>query len=208
MPTGVAKTQVIPRLGEFLAAHPQIELELSSTDRRVDLVREGFDCVVRVGPLGDSALVARQLGVFRQLNVASPAYLAAHGTPRTLADLAHHRIVHYVGTLGSKPVGFEHVTAQGVHTVPMAGALLVNSAESYQAACLAGLGIVQAPQAGLLQLLREGSLVEVLPQHQAPPLPVSLLYAHRRHLPKRVQVFMAWIGEVLQPLLEPAASVA
>lgn len=80
MPIGLARQAVVPRLPEFLAAHPRLSVELSSTDRRVDLVREGFDCVVRAGALADSSLVARPLGQYRQINVASPAYLAAHGT--------------------------------------------------------------------------------------------------------------------------------
>ena len=109
MPSGVARQQVLPRLNEFLAAHPLLDVELSSTDRRVDLVREGFDCVLRVGQLEDSALVARPLGHLVQINCASPAYLAAHGIPRTLEDLVNHKLVHYVPTLGAKPVGWEYV---------------------------------------------------------------------------------------------------
>lgn len=201
MPTGVAREQVIPRLPEFLGAHPQLDVELSSTDRRVDLVREGFDCVLRVGPLGDSGLVARPLGHFRQINVASPAYLAAHGVPRSLQDLAHHRVIHYVSILGAKPVGWEWSDENGPHSLPMPGALIVNNAEAYQAACLAGLGLIQAPAAGVRRLVEQGDLVEVLPQWQAPALPVSLLYANRRHLPRRVQVFMAWMAQVLVPYL-------
>ena len=93
MPSGMAHSVVIPRLPEFLDLHPQLELELSSADRRVDLVREGFDCVVRVGTLGDSALIARPLGQFRVANCASPTYLQRYGVPRTLEDLATHRLV-------------------------------------------------------------------------------------------------------------------
>src|SRR5579859_3609908 len=76
MPTGSARNYVIPRLPEFLAAHPELELELSSTDRRVDPVREGFDCVLRVGSVGDVNLIARPLGQFQVITCASPAYLA------------------------------------------------------------------------------------------------------------------------------------
>ena len=90
MSGGVARLFVLPQLADFMQAHPLIELELSSTDRLVDLVREGFDCVLRVGPLVDSSLVARPLGAFRIINCASPAYLERHGTPKTLDDLATH----------------------------------------------------------------------------------------------------------------------
>ena len=103
MPTGTARNFIIPRLPEFLDAHPHLEIELSSTDRRVDPVREGFDCVLRVGTLGDSNLIARPLGAHRIVNCASPAYLQRYGTPRTLDDLAAHRLIHYVTTFGAKP---------------------------------------------------------------------------------------------------------
>lgn len=201
MPTLIARDQIVPRLPQFLAEHPHIDLELSSTDRRVDLVREGFDCVLRVGPLVDSGLVARPLGELQQVNCASPAYLQEHGTPTTLNDLAAHRLIHYVPTLGAKPSGWEYQAQGRTHTVAMTGALTVNSTEAYQAACLAGLGLIQAPAAGVQSLIERGLLVKVMPQHRAPSLPVSLLYANRRNLPKRVQVFMAWVAQSLAPYL-------
>jgi DNA-binding transcriptional LysR family regulator len=203
MPGGMARKHVLPRLPQFLAAHPQIELELSSTDRFVDLVREGFDCVVRAGNLGDSSLVARPLGRYAVANCASPAYLERHGTPRTLEDLGRHRLVHYVNTLGSKSLGFEAPDGRGGYrNIPMQGALTVNSAEAYEHACLAGLGIIQAPQAGVREHLEHGALVEVLPQYRAEPMQVSIVYAHRRHLPRRVRVFMDWMVETMRPYLE------
>lgn len=204
MPSGMARQHVLPRLGEFLAQHPELELELSSTDRRVDLVREGFDCVLRVGSLEDSALVARPLGRMTQINGASPAYLAAHGTPRSLEDLAAHRLVHYVPTLGARPVGWEYMEHGAVRTVPMAGVLTVNDTGAYSAACVAGLGLIQAPEMGMRPLIEQGLLVEVLPQWRAPAMPVSLVYANRRQLPRRVQVFMNWLAEVLGPKLDGA----
>jgi DNA-binding transcriptional LysR family regulator len=204
MPVLISRDQVIPRLPEFLADHPQLEIELSSTDRRVDVVREGFDCVLRVGSLVDSGLVARPLGALRQINCASPAYLKQHGTPTTLADLAGHRLVHYVPTLGAKSVGWEYEHEGRNRTLAMGGVLTVNSTEAYQAACLAGLGLVQLPAAGVKSRLASGQLVEVMPQYRAPSLPVSLLYANRRNLPKRVQVFMAWLAQILSPYLDEA----
>jgi DNA-binding transcriptional LysR family regulator len=202
MPTLIARDQVIPRLPAFLADHPQLDIELSSTDRRVDLVREGFDCVLRVGSLVDSALVARPLGQLRQINCASPAYLAQHGTPHTLSDLAAHRLIHYVPTLGAKSAGWEYHSDGHDRSITMPGVLTVNGTEAYQAACLAGLGLIQVPAASVMSLIEQGLLVEVLPQHRAPSMPVSLLYANRRNLPQRVQVFMAWVAQILQPYID------
>lgn len=207
MPMRLARDVVVPRLPEFLAPHPALEIELSSTDRRVDVVAEGFDCVLRVGALGDSSLVARPLGRMAMINCASPAYLARHGHPRGLEDLAGHRLVHYVGTLGQRSPGFEWVDARGERRFePMAGSLTVSDSESYTAACLAGLGIIQVPRHGGEVELAAGRLVEVLPQHVAAPMPVHLLYPHRRQLPRRVQAFMLWLGDLMAPRLLPLSS--
>lgn len=212
MSTGLARNIVIPRLQALLSAHPLLEVELSSTERRVDLVREGFDCVLRTGSVVDASLIARPLGALRQLNCASPAYLKAFGTPETLADLAQHRLIHFVGTLGSKSGGFEYTDAAGApQSLAMAGALTVNNAEAYTAACLAGLGIIQVPQVGESEHLRSGALVQVLPQFLAPPMPLNLLYANRRHLSQRVRAVMDWLAQVIgeaQALIPQPAGAA
>ena len=136
------------------------------------------------------------------INGASPAYLARHGTPRTLADLKGHALVHYAASLGTRSSGWEYRDAAGAHHLPMGGALTVNNVGTYRAACLAGLGIVQAPAVALRPLIAEGLLVEVLPQFTPAPMPVSLLYPHRRNLSKRVRVFMQWFADALVPYLD------
>ena len=207
MPLAVARDVVLPRLPEFMQAHPDLEIELSSTDRRVDLIREGFDCVLRVGTLADSSLIARPIGEYRMLNVASPAYLERYGVPQTIADLAGHRLIHYVSTLGGRSPGFEYVDptaptgAAATLFQPMAGALTVNNSDSYLGACLAGLGIIQSPEVGLQRWIDAGRLVEVLPDYRPSPMPVSLLYANRRHLPRRVQAFVNWIEKLIRERL-------
>lgn len=209
MPMRIAQDLVVPRLPEFLAAHPGLEVELSSTDRRVDLVREGFDCVLRVGPLGDSTLVARPLGALAMANLASAAYIAEFGMPESLEDLARHRLVQYVTTLGQRCPGFEWCDDDGAtHFVPMTGALTVSDSGSYAAACLAGLGLTQVPRHGIEAEVLDGRLVEVLPRFRPAPMPVQLLYAHRRQLPRRVQAFMQWLAELLAPRLLPLSSAS
>ncbi len=195
--TGMARHAVLPKLPALLAQYPLLELEVSSTERRVDLVREGFDCVVRAGPVLDAGLVARPLGQLHLVNVASPAYLQAHGTPQTLADLANHQLVHYASTLGAKPTGFEFVEAGVARSLQMAGAVTVNNADAYTAACVSGLGLIQVPVVAVRGLLKTGQLVEVLPAHLAPPMPLNMLYANRRNLSKRVRVVMDWLAEVV-----------
>lgn len=201
MPSGVARHLVLPKLPEFLRRHPQLEIEISSTDRKVDVIREGFDCVMRVGSLDDPSLVARALGSFRLVNCVSPSYIAEHGAPRELADLDSHLLIHYALNFGSPSSGFEYFDGTRYRTVSMRGRVTVNSAEGYQAACLAGLGIIQAPVHGVAHLIRQGQLVEVLPQLRAEPMPVALVYAHRRNLSRRVRAFMEWVGEAMRDYL-------
>ncbi|MCV2357028.1 LysR family transcriptional regulator [Paucibacter sp. B2R-40] len=207
MSTAIARNFVIPRLPELLQAHPLLALEISSTERRVDLVREGFDCVLRVGSVVDASLIARPLGLLRMVNCASPAYLARHGVPLSLADLADpaqdHRLVHFVSILGAKPGGFDYLDETGQpRSLGLPGSVTVNNADAYQAACLAGLGLIQVPVTGvrdalLRDALQSGSLVEVLPEFTAPAMPINLLYANRRNLSRRVRVVMDWLAGVI-----------
>lgn len=206
LPTVLARDHVLPRLPEFLAAHPRLEVGVSTTDRRVDLVHEGFDCVLRVGTLVDSDLVARPLGFLRMRNLASPAYARAHGTPRTLADLARHRVVHYAPSLNTQGACWDYVDEGGQpRALPMRAQVTVNGTDAYQAAALAGLGMIQAPVLGTDALVASGQLLDVLPQWRAPAMPVSLMLPHRRQLAPRVQAVMAWLTQVLTPLLAPTA---
>lgn len=200
MPNVIAREQIMPRLPQFMDQHPLIELEISSTDRQVDLLAEGFDCVLRVGAQPDQSVVARQLCSLQMINCASPAYLKRYGVPKTLADLAHHQLVHYVRPLGSRSAGFEYQQGNKVVRVAMAGRVTVNSTDAYHAACLGGFGLVQVPALGLRKLLASGELVAVLADFPAPALDVSLLHASQRHLPQRVRVFMDWLAATLQAL--------
>ncbi|WJD50148.1 MULTISPECIES: LysR family transcriptional regulator [unclassified Enterobacter] len=202
MPVAVAKNLVIPRLPAFVQQYPGLEIELSSSDRLVDVIREGFDCVVRVGTLKDSGLIARPLGKLSVINCASPDYLARFGYPETLEDLSGHAVVHYAVNLGTRPQGFEVYRDNATQWIKTGGILTVNSTETYHAACLAGLGIIQAPRIGVREALRSRKLVEILPQYRAQPMPVSLIYPHRRNLSRRVHLFMEWLTDVMKAYVD------
>jgi len=206
LPTELARTTIVPALPDFMATYPELELEVSSTDRQVDLVQEGFDCVLRIGPIGDETLIARPLGQLRMVNAASPAYLARYGIPQSLEDLRlqEHRTIHYSRILGSKPYGWEYPDGDGgsYATLPLPGALHVNSVQTYEAAALAGIGLMQAALSGIRRHFESGALVEILPDFRPEPLDVSLVVAHRNNLSRRVRAFMKWIEEVLTPYLE------
>ncbi|MCI1005779.1 LysR family transcriptional regulator [Herbaspirillum sp. C7C8] len=204
MSSAMAREVVLPALPGFLAQHPQLEIELSASDRRVDLVAEGFDCVLRTGTLDDSSLVARPIGHLVQINCASAAYLKRHGTPRTLEDLAQHQLVHYRQMLGGRSPGWEWFDGRQTHTLSMAGSVTVNGTETYYAACQAGLGLIQLPLVGAQKrkMLDGGKLVEVLPQYRPAPMPVTILYASRRHVPARLAEFMDWLHALIFPLTQ------
>jgi len=170
LPVNLARDVVIPRLPELLAVHPQIELLVGSSDRRVDVVREGFDCVLRVGPLTESGLVARRLGVLLMSNYASPAYLRKYGVPAKLEELDRHFVVHYAPSLGADEPTFEYRDGTRWRERPMRCLVTVNNADSYEAACVAGLCIIQAPRWGRHNALDRGLLMEVLPELSCEPM--------------------------------------
>jgi DNA-binding transcriptional LysR family regulator len=196
MSTVMARNAVLPRLPELLQLHPQLEVEVSSTERRVDLVREGFDCVLRAGK-AEPGLIAKPLVALRMVNAVSPAYVARHGLPRSLGELSTHRLVHYTSVLGSKSGGFEYAQGDSDKAIAMQGQVAVNNAEAYQAACVAGLGLIQAPYVGLRELLASGQLLRVLPDFEARSMPLSLVYASRRNQATRVRVVMDWLARVV-----------
>ncbi|MBN9550629.1 MAG: LysR family transcriptional regulator [Alphaproteobacteria bacterium] len=198
VPGRIGRLIVAPALPDFLDRFPEIDIDLGVTDRAVDLVEDGVDCVLRVGPLSDSGLIARPIGKLPLINVASPAYLARHGTPRTPDDLGGHRAVNYASPSSGRIEDWEWVEDGVLRSVPVRGRVTVNSAEAYIACCLAGLGLIQIPAYDVKRHLEARELVEVMPNHRAEPMPMTLLYPHRRHLSRRLQVFAHWLEALLE----------
>jgi DNA-binding transcriptional LysR family regulator len=198
VPGRLGRLVIAPALPAFLAEYPEIEIDLSVTDRAVDLVQDGFDLVLRVGPLQDSGLIARKVGDLLLLNCASPSYLAAHGTPETIVDLERHFAVRYASPTTGRIEDWEYVENGEVKTIAMPGRVTVNGAEAYIACCLAGLGLIQVPAYDVRHHIAAGEMVEVLPRFRAESLPMTLLYPHRQHLSRRLQVFMEWLLEMLE----------
>jgi LysR family transcriptional regulator for bpeEF and oprC len=198
LPERLAHLVVIPALPDFFRRYPQIQVKLGSNDRFVDLVGEGIDCAVRAGVLRDSSLVARRISEMEQINVASRGYLAEHGAPRTLADLRQHMAVNFFSSATGRDLDWEYVEADGtLRTITMRSRVSVGSSEAYLESCRAGLGLIQTPRMGVSPLLATGELVEVLPEWRPPPLPMSIVYSHNRHLSPRVRVFVDWLADVL-----------
>lgn len=205
-----ASRVVLPRIGDFHALYPDIELVISSGDRLVDLVREGVDCVIRGGAPRDLNLVARRLAQMPQVVCASPAYLAEFGVPRHPDALRSHRAVRFFSSNGSADYPFELVVDGTLRSFPAQGWLSVNDAENYGLGALHGHGLIQLPRFHVEQDLRAGRLVEVLADWPSPAMPLSALYPERRQLSPRVRVFVDWIAGLYQdrfgplPALRPA----
>ncbi len=190
----LARHFLLPALPDFLAQYPDLQLHLSEGDRLVDLVREGIDCVLRVGDLQDSAMIGRRVALLPEVTCASPAYLARRGMPASIDELDGHLAIGFLSSATGATLPLEFTVDGALRNVILPATLCVAAAESYIAAARLGLGLIQAPRYHLAADLRAGTLVEVLPQWPPSSTPVSLLYPHRRQLSPRVRVFIDWIA--------------
>lgn len=191
----LARHFVMPELPAFLDRYAAIDLRIGEGDRFVDLVHEGVDCVLRAGDLKDSTMVGRRIAQMEQVTCASPAYLARHGEPETVEDLAGHAAVNYISSSTGRAYPLEFTTA-GITSVTLPGRISVTGADVYTAAALAGLGIIQVPRYRIARELAEGQLRIVLQQAPPPPMSVSVLYPQNRQLSSRVRVFADWLTAV------------
>jgi DNA-binding transcriptional LysR family regulator len=199
VPGRIGRLIVAPALPAFLDAYPDIDIDLGVTDRTVNLIEDSVDCVLRVGPLSDSGLIARPIGKLQLINVANPDYLARHGTPQTPNDLkTGHVVVNYASPSTGRVEPWEWVEAGTLHGLALPGRVTVNSAEAYIACCLAGLGLIQIPAYDVQNHLEKGELTDVMLGYRAEPMAMTLLYPHRRHLSRRVQVFADWLENLMK----------
>ena len=189
----LARHFVLPRLPEFLAEYPDIQLYLSEGDRLVDLVREGIDCVLRVGEPQDSDMVARRVALLEEVTCAAPAYVARFGMPMTVDALAGHRVVGFYSTATGALLPLEFLVGGALRAVSLPATVSVNGAESFVAAARLGLGLIQVPRYHVAADLARGTLLEVLPDSPPTRSPVSLLYPSNRQLSPRVRVFIDWL---------------
>lgn len=191
-----ARHFLMPGLPQFLEAYPGIELVLSEGDRLVDLVREGIDCVVRIGIPADSDLAARQLGSLHEITVASPCYLDRHGTPQTPDDLDGHRMVSFLSSATGRPMPlYFTINKQEVERIPPA-MLMTTAAATMVSAARLGMGIIQVPRYHLVDDLKAGRLVEILADTPPSPSPIYVLYPRHRQLSPRVRAFLQWVGDI------------
>ncbi|TQC70039.1 LysR family transcriptional regulator (plasmid) [Pantoea dispersa] len=197
VPGRVGSHIIIPALPSFSRRHPAIKIELGVTDRNVNLAEEGIDCAVRVGQLENSGMVAKRLGYLSVINVASAEYIAESGRPATPGELCRHYSVGYASPTSGRKESFEWIDQGEVKRTVVNSILTVNSAEASIAACIAGMGILQIPAYDVSDQLSSGILCELMPEFRPRPLPVSILYPHRRHLSRPLRLFTDWLAPLL-----------
>jgi LysR family transcriptional regulator for bpeEF and oprC len=209
MPGSIGRLLVIPSLCEFHTRYPDIDLQLGLSDRPVDLLQEGVDCVVRVGALQDSSLVARRIGLFEGVTCASPNYIERAGMPASLEDLDNHKAVNYFSSRTGRTLDWAFLVEGKEVEVKMKSIVSVNDADAYVTCGLEGFGLIQPALFMVLPHLRAGQLVEVLPELKPLPMPISVVYPHSRHLSPKVRVFVDWIAEQFDrcPLLSGRGSL-
>lgn len=209
VPASIGRLIIIPKLCEFYTRYPDIELVIGMGDRPVDMVREAVDCVIRLGELQDSSLIARRIGTFQGVTCASPEYLAEYGTPQTIEELHQHHAVHYFSSRTGRTIDWDFVIDGVTTEVKVKGVVSVNDADAYVACGLQGFGLIQAARFMVLPHLESGELVEVLPQWSPAPLAISALYLQNRHLSPKVRVFVDWVAEIFSrcPLLSGCHSL-
>ena len=201
-PLGFGIAAVAGVIAQFLAQHPDVQIDLQLSDARVDIVEGAIDVALRIADLPDSSLRARRLGGIRTHLVAAPAYLAAHGTPAHPDDLARHRLLGY----SNVPSSWCFRNAAGkVANVVVTGPLTANSGEALVPALLAGLGIARLPGFIIGRLVNDAALVELLLDWAAPPVGLHLLTPPGRLRPARVEALIAFLADHLRDPCDSAA---
>jgi DNA-binding transcriptional LysR family regulator len=187
-PVQFGRRHVAPVVSVFLNEYPDVQVELTLNDRNLDLIEEGLDVAVRIGPLADSTLVARQVGNVRRVVVASPEYLARRGVPRTPSDLATHDTIF--GMARSPAREWRFGPSQRGAVVRLSPRLLVDDVEAQVQAALAGRGVVRPLSYQVTAELAAGTLVRILQDFEPEPLPVQLVTASRSHLSPKTRAFL------------------
>lgn len=200
---------LIPMLCEFKTKFPDLELVIGMSDRPVDLVQEAVDCVIRIGQLKDSSLVARRIGVAHFVTVASPQYFDDFGEPQNIEALSTHQVVHFFNSRTGRNIDWNFVVNNEIQSVAVNGKVSVNDTNAYIDLALQGFGLIQCPYYMVAKHIESGALKEVLKLYEPQPLPISVIYLKNRHLSNKVRTFVDWVAELFAecPLLNGSQSI-
>jgi DNA-binding transcriptional LysR family regulator len=193
-----ARHFLLPGLPRFLEGYPDVRLHISETHQAMDMVREGFDCMLRAGELTvDSSLIRRRLATLERGTFASPNYIRRFGAPRTVDDLESggHVMVGFYAPDAPAIAPLDFTRAGKVRRLVLPAAITVTGPETNVASACLGLGIIQVPRYRVADELASGALVELLRDEPPAPLPVHVLYSPTRQLSPRLRVVIDWMVE-------------
>jgi DNA-binding transcriptional LysR family regulator len=192
----LARHFLVPNLPDFFVRYPDIELSMSESERWIDMIHEGIDCVLHFGHTPDIDMIERQVVMLERVTCAAPVYLERHGKPISPGALEGHRMIGLRSLTSGRLRPMEFMVDGKLHEIPLPATMSVNGTESYLATALLGFGIVQMPRFHAEGPLADGTLVQILPNHPPPSVPVTLLYPRNRQLSPRVRVFIDWMMRV------------
>lgn len=195
IPLSYGQHRLAPILGAYTQAYPLVQLDIALSDRKVDLVEEGFDVAIRIGALPQSDLIAKKLGAEYSVACAAPAYLARAGTPRAPADLSGHACLGY--SLTGTGADWRFASPDGPLVVPIAGPIRADNGDIIRLAAIGGAGIAFQPGFIVDDDLAAGRLVRVLPGWQSAELGVYAVYPSRKHLSAKVRTFVDFLAAAL-----------
>lgn len=187
MPTTYGRQVVLPVLTKLIARHPGLNVDARFSDHVVDVVKEGLDAAVRIGPLADSGLVGREFDKQLVCTYASPAYLARHGEPGSPDQIDRHACVVFRMPSSGRDRAWQFRSGRRDLSLTPRGSMRLGDGEALVQAAAAGLGLVQVPTYLADRDVKRGRLVEVLRKYRPPALPISLVYPSNRHIPLRVR---------------------
>jgi DNA-binding transcriptional LysR family regulator len=197
-----ARYFLLPGLPRFRQQYPDIRLHFGEAHQPIDIIREGFDCILRAGELSDSPFIKRRLAMLERGTFASPTYLSRCGTPQTPDDLEGHEMVGLLAPDSTDVIPLAFGVDGKVWRMTLPAMLTVTGPETNVASACLGLGLIQVPRYRVAAELAGGALVEVLTRFPPPPLPVHVLYSHTRQLSPRLRVFIDWMAEQFRERLK------
>lgn len=182
-----------PVISSYMTQYPDVKVDILVTDRRVDLLEEGLDLAIRIGSLSESGLVAKKFASDRVVICGSPAYLQRHGTPKTPAELAQHNcLIYSYAAAGDE---WKMDGPDGQHAVKVSGTLRATNGDMVKLAALGGVGLMCQPLFLCGEDLRNGRLIEVLPEYKSSELGIYAVYPSRKHLSAKVRTFVDFIAD-------------
>lgn len=196
LPASLGRRIVMPAIREFFERYPEIELEIGCSDRPVDLLQEGVDCVIRGGDLLDQSMVARRIGSIKLMTCATPDYLAKSGRPLIPEDIDRHVTINYLSSKTGKIYKFDFTKDGSTSVVIGKRSIAINDSEACLEAGLTGVGIMQTPTFMVQDKIASGQLEVVLGEYLSEDIPLFVMYPQNRHLSSKVRAFVDWVAEL------------